>query len=147
MTFLGKSINISINYKEEIMNSEKHIKVTGYSNISWKDAIVRTIVEASKTLNNLCNVTVLEQSAKISEDKLIEYRDKKGKFNSREEISKILTDKAYTENNYALTLNSDNCHIVEASREINDIISKRYLCIFCKFFIFISFFFIITNCT
>ena len=56
------------------MNSEKHIKVTGYSNISWKDAIVRTIVEASKTLNNLCNVTVLEQSAKISEDKLIEYR-------------------------------------------------------------------------
>ena len=55
------------------MNSEKHIKVTGYSNISWKDAIVRTIDEASKTLNHLCGVTVLEQRAKVSENKIVEY--------------------------------------------------------------------------
>ena len=40
------------------MNSEKHIKVTGYSNISWKDAIVKTVDEASKTLNNLTRITV-----------------------------------------------------------------------------------------
>lgn len=55
------------------MNSEKHIKVTGYSNISWKDAIVKTIDEASKTLNYLSGVTVLEQRAKISENKITEY--------------------------------------------------------------------------
>ena len=55
------------------MNSEKHIKVTGYSNISWKDAIVRTIDEASKTLSNLSSVTVLEQRASISGNKLVEY--------------------------------------------------------------------------
>lgn len=55
------------------MNSEKHIKVTGYSNISWKDAIVKTIDEASKTLSNLSSVTVLEQRATISESKLTEY--------------------------------------------------------------------------
>lgn len=55
------------------MNSEKHIKVTGYSNISWKDAIVKTIDEASKTLSNLSTVTVLEQRASISSNKLIEY--------------------------------------------------------------------------
>ena len=55
------------------MNSEKHIKVTGYSNISWKDAIVRTVEEASKTLTNLSSVTVLEQKASISGNKLIEY--------------------------------------------------------------------------
>lgn len=55
------------------MNSEKHIKVTGYSNISWKDAIVRTIDEASKTLSNLSTVTVLEQRASISGNKLVEY--------------------------------------------------------------------------
>lgn len=55
------------------MNSEKHIKVTGYSNISWKDAIVRTVEEASKTLSNLSSVTVLEQRASISGNKLIEY--------------------------------------------------------------------------
>ena len=55
------------------MNSEKHIKVTGYSNISWKDAIVRTIDEASKTIKHLSNVTVLEQRAKISENAITEY--------------------------------------------------------------------------
>lgn len=55
------------------MNSEKHIKVTGYSNISWKDAIVKTIDEASKTLTNLTTVTVLEQRANISGNKIIEY--------------------------------------------------------------------------
>ena len=55
------------------MNSEKHIKVTGYSNISWKDAIVRTIDEASKTLSNLSTVTVLEQRASLSGNKIVEY--------------------------------------------------------------------------
>ena len=55
------------------MNSEKHIKVTGYSTISWKDAIVKTIDEASKTLNNLSNIVVLEQRAKISGNKIVEY--------------------------------------------------------------------------
>lgn len=55
------------------MNSEKHIKVTGYSNISWKDAIVKTIDEASKTLKNLSNITVLEQRANINGNKIVEY--------------------------------------------------------------------------
>lgn len=55
------------------MNSEKHIKVTGYSNISWKDAIVKTIDEASKTLNNLTSITVLEQRATITGNKITEY--------------------------------------------------------------------------
>ncbi len=55
------------------MNSEKHIKVTGYSNISWKDAIVKTIDEASKTLKNLTSIVVLEQRANISNDKIVEY--------------------------------------------------------------------------
>lgn len=55
------------------MNSEKHIKVTGYSNISWKDAIVKTIDEASKTLTNLTTITVLEQRANITGNKIVEY--------------------------------------------------------------------------
>ena len=55
------------------MKSEKHIKVTGYSSLSWKDAIVRSIEEASKTLDNLSEVKVLSQSAKIQGDKIIEY--------------------------------------------------------------------------
>ncbi len=55
------------------MNSEKHIKVTGYSNISWKDAIVKTVDEASKTVKNLKNITVLEQRANITGNKIVEY--------------------------------------------------------------------------
>ena len=55
------------------MKSEKHIKITGYSNLSWKDAIVKTIEEASKTLNHLTNITVVEQRATIQNDKINEY--------------------------------------------------------------------------
>lgn len=55
------------------MNCKKHIKLTGVSNISWKDAIIRTIQDASQTLNNLSSVQVLEQRAKIQGDKITEY--------------------------------------------------------------------------
>ena len=55
------------------MNSEKHIKVTGYSNISWTDAIVKTVDEASKTIKNLKSITVLEQRANITGNKIVEY--------------------------------------------------------------------------
>ena len=55
------------------MKSEKHIKITGYSNLSWKDAIVRSIEEASKTLENLTEVKVLNQSAKIQGNAIVEY--------------------------------------------------------------------------
>ena len=33
------------------MKTEKHLKLTGSSDISWKDAIVKTITEASKTID------------------------------------------------------------------------------------------------
>ena len=55
------------------MKSEKHIKITGYSNLSWKDAIAKTIEEASKTLSLLTNITVVEQRATIQNDKITEY--------------------------------------------------------------------------
>ena len=52
---------------------EKHIIVTGKSEISWKDAIVQTIAEASKTIDYLTEVKILNQKAKISGKKIIEY--------------------------------------------------------------------------
>lgn len=55
------------------MSVEKHLKVTGTSSVSWKDAIVQTINEASKTIDYLTNVTVLEQKAKIDGKKITEY--------------------------------------------------------------------------
>ena len=55
------------------MTVEKHIRVRGSSNISWKDAIVQTINEASKTINYLSEVKVLDQTANIQEGKISEY--------------------------------------------------------------------------
>lgn len=55
------------------MTTEKHLKLTGVSNISWKDAIVQTINEASKTLDYISSIQVLDQTAKIDGNKIIEY--------------------------------------------------------------------------
>ena len=55
------------------MNTEKHLKLTGCSTTSWKDAVVQTITEASQTIKKLSSVTILKQSAKINENKIAEY--------------------------------------------------------------------------
>lgn len=55
------------------MTVEKHLKVTGMSEISWKDAIVQTVAEASKTIDYITDVTILAQRAKISGKKISEY--------------------------------------------------------------------------
>ena len=52
---------------------EKHLMITGTSKVSWKDAIVKTIAEASKTLDILPGVIIIEQKAKINGDKISEY--------------------------------------------------------------------------
>ncbi len=44
-----------------------------FKKISWKDAIVQTISEASKTLDYLTEVKILEQRAKINKDKISDY--------------------------------------------------------------------------
>ena len=55
------------------MRTEKHLKITSLSDVSWKDAIVKAINEASKTIDYLSEVTILEQKAKIDGNKIIEY--------------------------------------------------------------------------
>ncbi len=55
------------------MEIEKHLKITGNSDVSWKDAITKAIAEASKTIDYLNTVTVLEQRAKIDGNKIAEY--------------------------------------------------------------------------
>ena len=55
------------------MAVEKHLKVSGTSTVSWKDAIIQTVNEASKTIDYLTSVTVLEQKAKIDGKKITEY--------------------------------------------------------------------------
>jgi flavin-binding protein dodecin len=55
------------------MDIEKHLIITGTSNVSWKDAIVKTIAEASKTIDYISSVKILEQRASIDGDKISEY--------------------------------------------------------------------------
>lgn len=56
-----------------VMASQKHLYITGTSNVSWKDAIVQAVAEASKTIDYLTSVKVLEQRATISGKKLSEF--------------------------------------------------------------------------
>ena len=55
------------------MGIEKHLNITGASNVSWKDAIVQAVTEASKTIDYLTSVRVIDQRAKIDGKKLIQY--------------------------------------------------------------------------
>lgn len=55
------------------MDIKKHLIITGNSTISWKDAIVKAIAEASKTIDYLSEVKILEQRASIDGDKILEY--------------------------------------------------------------------------
>ena len=55
------------------MDIKKHLIITGNSNVSWKDAIVKAIAEASKTIDNLAEVKILEQKATIQNDKITDY--------------------------------------------------------------------------
>ncbi|MCI9178229.1 MAG: dodecin domain-containing protein [Clostridia bacterium] len=55
------------------MGIEKHLRITGTSTVSWKDAVVQTVAEASRTIDYLTSVKILEQKAKIDGKKLVEY--------------------------------------------------------------------------
>lgn len=55
------------------MGIEKHLRITGTSTVSWKDAIVQAVSEASKTIDYLSCVKIIEQKAKIEGKKLVEY--------------------------------------------------------------------------
>ena len=55
------------------MDIKKHLKITGSSTVSWKDAIVKAISEASKTIDYLSEVIIIEQRANIDGNKISEY--------------------------------------------------------------------------
>ena len=55
------------------MSIEKHLLITGSSNVSWKDAIVQTVQEASKTIDYISSIKILDQRASINGRKISEY--------------------------------------------------------------------------
>ncbi len=55
------------------MEIKKHLIITGNSTVSWKDAIVKAVHEASKTIDYLSEVKILEQRATIDGGRISEY--------------------------------------------------------------------------
>ena len=55
------------------MDIEKHLFITGSSEISWKDAIVKAIAEASKSIDYLRSVEIVAQRANIDGNRISEY--------------------------------------------------------------------------
>lgn len=55
------------------MATQKHLFITGTSTVSWKDAIVQAVSEASKTIDYLTEVKILNQRASVSGKKLSEF--------------------------------------------------------------------------
>ena len=55
------------------MDVKKHLIITGNSTVSWKDAIVKTIAEASKSIDYLSDVKIIEQRANIDGNKISAY--------------------------------------------------------------------------
>ncbi len=55
------------------MDIKKHLIITGNSTVSWKDAIVKAITEASKSIDYISEVKILEQRATVDGDKINEY--------------------------------------------------------------------------
>ena len=53
--------------------TEKHLIITGTSTVSWKDAIVKAIQEASRTIDYISSVKILEHRANINSDKISQY--------------------------------------------------------------------------
>lgn len=53
--------------------TEKHITITGTSKVSWKDAIVKAVEEASETIDYISSIRILEQRANINVNKISEY--------------------------------------------------------------------------
>lgn len=55
------------------MHTEKHLIITGISNISWKDATLKAITEVSKTIDYISSIKILEQRANVTNNQITEY--------------------------------------------------------------------------
>jgi flavin-binding protein dodecin len=52
----------------------KVIELMGYSEKSWEDAAQQIVSEAAKTLGNIRSVYIQDFSAKVENNKIVEYR-------------------------------------------------------------------------
>lgn len=63
------------------MSSQQHeqatvkvIEVIGESEESWEDAAQQALKDASATLDNISGIKIVEQTAKVEDDEIVQYR-------------------------------------------------------------------------
>lgn len=52
----------------------KILDLVGSSTVSWQDAVEECVKEASKTIDNIVGVEVISQTAKIEDNRIVEYK-------------------------------------------------------------------------
>lgn len=52
----------------------KILDLVGSSTVSWQDAVEQAVSEACKTVRNITAVEVINNTAKVEEGKIVEYR-------------------------------------------------------------------------
>jgi len=55
------------------MATIKVLELVGVSPKSWHDAVDQALAEASKTVRNITGVDVLHTTAKVKDNKIVEY--------------------------------------------------------------------------
>ncbi|MBE3102199.1 MAG: dodecin domain-containing protein [Firmicutes bacterium] len=56
------------------MSVYKVLDLVGSSTVSWQDAVEVCVSEASKTIDNIVGVEVMNNTAKIEDGKITEYK-------------------------------------------------------------------------
>ncbi len=56
------------------MSTIKIVELVGESDQSWEDAVQNAIQQASKTIDGITGVEVLNMTANVEEGKLVEYK-------------------------------------------------------------------------
>jgi flavin-binding protein dodecin len=56
------------------MSIHKVIEILAYSNESWEEATRQAIKDSSKTIKNIESIYIKEQSAKVENNQIIQYR-------------------------------------------------------------------------
>jgi flavin-binding protein dodecin len=56
------------------MSIHKVIEILAYSSTSWEEAARQAIVDASKSINNIESIYIKDQSAKVENNQIIQYR-------------------------------------------------------------------------
>ena len=55
------------------MPAIKVVEIVGVSEKSWHDAVNNALTEASKTIRGITGVDVLHTTAKVEQDRIVEY--------------------------------------------------------------------------